>query len=334
MADILIIAEAGVNHNGSLELAMRLVDKAAEAGADIVKFQTFHAEDEVSMCAPKAEYQKLYTDATESQLDMIKKLELAHDDFRKLKAYCDQKGIGFLSTPFDEGSVDFLNEISPGLWKIPSGEITSLPFLRKIGALGQKIILSTGMATLGEIEKALEVLEDAGTPPEKVTLLHCTTEYPAAPDSVNLHAMETLRKAFPHVAGVGYSDHTEGIEISLGAAALGAALIEKHFTLDRNMEGPDHAASLEPDELKALVRGCRKLARAMGNGVKKPSSMEMRNRMIARKSLVARRDIKKGEILGEENMTIKRPGTGISAMRWDEYCGKPARRDYRRDELI
>lgn len=331
---IRIAAEAGVNHNGDIVLAHKLIDAAAAAGADIVKFQTFHAESVIAACAPKAVYQQQITGAEESQLDMVRKLELSMDDFVTLKNHCDTKGIMFWSTAFDMASVDFLHSLDLKLWKIPSGEITNLPYLRKIGQYGEESILSTGMATLGDIETALNILERAGTPQKNVTLLHCTTEYPAPLEDVNLRAMLTLRGAFPGVGGVGYSDHTEGIEVSLAAVAMGAQLIEKHFTLDKGMEGPDHKASLDPQELTALVRGVRRICAALGDGIKQPTAIEMQNRIVARKSLVATKPIGKGEVLGEHNMTVKRPGSGISALRWDEFCGRKAERDYKADELI
>lgn len=334
MAKTLIVAEAGVNHNGNIALAHKLVDAAREAGADVVKFQTFKAEEEVSSAAPKARYQAETTNADESQLDMIRKLELGPEEFLQLKRHCDDIGIRFWSTAFDAPSVDFLQKLNMGMWKIPSGEITNPPYLRKIGALNEDIVMSTGMATLGEIETALDILEKAGASRDRITMLHCTTEYPAPLHDINLKAMWTMASAFPGIHGVGYSDHTRGIEISLAAAAMGAILIEKHFTLDRGMEGPDHAASLEPGELASLVQGARNIALALGNGIKRPAPEELENRIAARKSLVARTDISRGEIFSAANLTAKRPGSGISAIHWDEYIGKAAQRDYRADELI
>ena len=331
---VLVVAEAGVNHNGDINLAHKLIDVAAEAGADIVKFQTFHAESVISACAPKAAYQQKTTEADESQLDMVRKLELPEEDFVALKKHCDERGIVFWSTAFDLASVDFLHNLVLKLWKIPSGEITNLPYLRKIGQYQDEIVLSTGMATLGDIETALSILEHAGTQRKSIMLLHCTTEYPALLEDVNLHAMQTVRNAFPGIRGVGYSDHTEGIEIALAAVAMGAQFIEKHFTLDKQMEGPDHKASLDPQELTALVTGVRHVCTALGDGIKKPTAIEMQNRIVARKSLVASTAICKGELLGEHNMTVKRPGSGISALRWDEFCGQKAERDYNVDELI
>lgn len=334
MAKALIVAEAGVNHNGDIALAHKLVDAASEAGADVVKFQTFKAAENVSGTAPKARYQTETTDARESQLDMIRKLELGPEEFRELKHHCNEIGIRFWSTAFDLPSVDFLQKLTPGMWKIPSGEITNPIYLRKIGALNEEVVMSTGMATLGEIETALDILESAGTSRNKITLLHCTTEYPAPLEDINLKAMWTMAAAFPGIRGVGYSDHTRGIEISLAAAAMGAILIEKHFTLDRAMQGPDHAASLEPAELASLVQGVRNIELALGNGIKKPAPEELENRIAARKSLVARTNISRGEIFSEANLTVKRPGSGVSAIHWDKYMGKPAPRDYRADELI
>jgi N,N'-diacetyllegionaminate synthase len=327
-----IIAEAGVNHNGSLELAKKLVDVAAEAGADAVKFQTFKAEAVVSRFAPKAEYQKQTTDANESQLEMIKKLELSYEDFEGLFRYSQNRGIIFMSTPFDIESARFLKDLGVEIFKIASGEITNYPLLREIGSYGKEIILSTGMAKLGEIEEALELLTIFGTPKEKITVLHCNTEYPTPYEDVNLRAMLTIREAFK--VKVGYSDHTLGIEIPVAAVALGACVIEKHFTLDKNLPGPDHRASLEPEELKAMVRAIRNVEKALGSGIKKPSPSELKNLPIARKSIVARRAIKKGEIFTEDNLTVKRPGTGISPMRWTEVLGRKAPRDFKQDEMI
>ena len=328
-----IIAEAGVNHNGRLELAKKLIDVAAEAGADAVKFQTFKAEKVVSRYAPKAEYQKKTTTADESQLEMVKKLELDAAAHKTLIDYCKTKNIRFLSTPFDLESIDLLNELGLDIFKIPSGEITNLPYLRKIGTLKKETILSTGMADLGEIEDALDVLTAAGTKLKDITVLHCNTEYPTPMQDVNLKAMQTIKFAFPGIH-VGYSDHTEGIEIPAAAVAMGATIIEKHFTLDKNMEGPDHKASLEPDDLKAMVCAIRNIEKALGSGIKKPSPSELKNILIARKSIVAARDIKKSEPFTEENLTVKRPGTGISPMRWDEVLKMKATRDFNADEII
>jgi N,N'-diacetyllegionaminate synthase len=327
-----IIAEAGVNHNGSIEIAKKMIEVAKECGADAIKFQTFKAEKVISRYAPKAEYQKQTTGEPDSQLEMVKKLELSFDDFVALKEYCDKLNIMFLSTPFDFESIDFLNDLGLKIFKIPSGEITNLPYLEKIGKLGKNVILSTGMADLGEIEDALDILISCGTKKENITVLHCNTEYPTPYEDVNLLAMLTIKEAFK--VKVGYSDHTLGIEIPIAAVALGASVIEKHFTLDKNMEGPDHKASLEPYELKAMIDAIRNIEKALGNGIKKPSKSELKSKDIVRKSIVARREIKKGEIFTEDNITVKRPGTGISPMRWYEVLGKVAPKDYKEDELI
>lgn len=332
MKQVYIIAEAGVNHNGSMELAKQLVDVAVAAGADAVKFQTFKAANLVSQKAEKAEYQKKTTSADESQFDMIKKLELNEAAHHELIAYCQLKGIEFLSTPFDHDSIKLLHELGLKAFKIPSGEITNLPYLRHIGRLNKQIILSTGMANLGEIEAAIDVLTRAGTAREQITILHANTEYPTPMQDVNLRAMQTLGQAFS--LPYGYSDHTQGIEVPIAAVALGASVIEKHFTLDRNMEGPDHKASLEPDELIAMVAAIRNIEQALGSPVKQPSPSEAKNKPIARKSIVAKTTIKKGEQLTEANLTVKRPGIGISPMRWDEILGSVAQKDYQADELI
>jgi len=331
---VTIIAEAGVNHNGDLDLAYQLIDAAVTAGADIVKFQTSIPEAHISSSALKADYQKERTGGGESQLEMIQKIRLPQKHLADLKVYCENKNIKFWCTAFDIRSIELLHSFGLGLWKIPSGEITNVPYLRQIASYSQKIIMSTGMAFLGEVETALTILENGGTPRKNITLLHCTTEYPANLDDVNLRAMSTMQAAFPGIAGVGYSDHTPGIEVSLAAVALGASIIEKHFTLDKDMEGPDHAASLAPEELSALVHEVRNVERALGNGIKKPVAVELKNAIAARKSLVAAKDIAKGELLTEENMTTKRPGSGISAIHWDEYLGRPASRDYKEDELL
>lgn len=332
MTKIFIIAEAGVNHNGSLELAKRLVDVAADSGADAVKFQTFKADKLVSKAAQKAGYQKQTTSAAESQYDMIKRLELDENAHREIISYCDDKKIMFLSTPFDHDSIDMLNDFGMPIFKIPSGEITNLPYLRHIGGLGKEVILSTGMADLGEIEDALGVLVQAGLTKERITVLHATTEYPCPVDEVNLLAMQTIRAAFG--VKVGYSDHTQGIDVPIAAVAMGACVIEKHFTLDRTMEGPDHKASLEPQELKALVQSIRRISQALGDGIKRPSKSEVNNIAVARKSIVASRQIKIGETFNERNITIKRPGDGINPMRWDEVMGQVAQRSYEVDDLI
>lgn len=330
MNKVTVIAEAGVNHNGDLETAKRLAMVAKECGADIVKFQTAKLESLVSRFAPMAEYQKENTGKTESQMDMLKKLLLSYEEFIELHGYCEEIGIQFLSTPFDIESVEFLSSLQCSLWKIPSGEITNLPYLEKIGEKHQPIILSTGMSTLSEVHAAVDVLRDSGG--GDITLLHCTTEYPAEYRTVNLRAMLTLKEEF-NVA-VGYSDHTAGIEVPIAAAALGAAVIEKHFTLDRNMEGPDHKASLEPAELKSMISSVRNIELSMGTGKKEPSEPEMPNINIARKSIIAKRFIAQGEILTKDNLTTKRPGNGISPMKWYEVLGTKAVRDFKEDELI
>lgn len=327
---VFIIAEAGVNHNGNMELARKMIDEAVESGVDAIKFQTFISEKVVSKYAEKAEYQKKNIEKVETQLEMVKRLELSFENFIELKKYCDDKKILFLSSAFDHKSIEFLYSLNLEIFKIPSGEITNLPYLRKIGSLKKKVILSTGMSTLGDIEKALEILRTSGT--ADITVLHCNTEYPTQMKDVNLNAMNTIKEAFE--VEVGYSDHTLGIEVPIAAVALGATVIEKHFTLDKTMEGPDHRASLEPEELKEMVRCIRNIEKALGNGVKRLTESESKNINIARKSIVAGRNIKKGEIFTEENLTIKRPGDGISPMRWDEIIGKVANRDYKEDELI
>ena len=327
-----IIAEAGVNHNGRLELAIKLVDVAVEAGADAVKFQTFKAEKVVSVNAAKAAYQIQTTNAAESQFDMIQRLELDRSAHEELFHYCKEKGIQFLSSPFDLESIDLLNKLGLKIFKIPSGEITNLPYLRKVGILKKEIILSTGMADLGEIEDALDVLLKAGTEIKNITVLHCSTEYPTPMQDVNLKAMQTIATAFN--IKVGYSDHTLGIEVPIAAVALGATVIEKHFTLDKKMEGPDHRASLEPNELNNMVHAIRNIEKALGSGIKKPSPSELKNKSIVRKSIVATKDINKGVTFNEENLTIKRPGTGINPMRWNEVIGQKANRNYQKDEEI
>lgn len=328
-----IIAEAGVNHNGNLEMALQMVDVAAKAGADAIKFQTFKAERIISKTAPKAGYQKETTGSEESQLEMVKRLELDEAAHRQLYDYCRKKKITFLSTPFDLESIDLLDRLGLTLFKIPSGEITNLPYLRKLGGLNKRLILSTGMADLGEIEDALDVLTEVGTPLERITVLHCNTEYPTPFEDVNLRAMLTIKNAFPGIS-VGYSDHTNGIVVPIAAVSMGAEVIEKHFTLDRNFPGPDHKASLEPDELTAMVQAIRNIEKALGNGIKRPSPSEVKNKLIARKSMVATQPIKTGEMFSADNITAKRPGAGISLMRWDEVLGQVAQKDYEKDELI
>ena len=329
---IIIIAEAGVNHNGSIELAKKLIDIAAEAGVDFVKFQTFKAETLVTQTADKAEYQKEITNTDESQFEMIKKLELDRKTHEELIDYCKIKDIQFLSTAFDQDSIELLAELNIPLFKIPSSEITNLPYLRYIGKMGKPIIMSTGMSTLDEVHNALNILIESGAKKDKITILHCNTEYPTPMEDVNLKAMITIRDELG--VNIGYSDHTLGIEVPIAAVALEATVIEKHFTLDRNMSGPDHAASLEPEELKAMVTAIRNIEKAMGDGIKKPSSSEIKNMPIARKSIVAKNSIKKGELFTKDNLTVKRPGTGISPMEWDVLIGKKANKNYDVDDLI
>lgn len=330
MNHVYIIAEVGVNHNGDIRLAKQMIDAAKDAGVDAVKFQTFIAENLVSSCAEKADYQKETTGSDESQLDMIKKLELSFDDFAELKSYCASRNLDFMSTPFDFESIDFLAELGQEIFKIPSGEITNLPYLLEIGKLKQKVILSTGMSTLSEIADALEILKDAGT--AEITLLHCNTAYPTPYEDVNLNAMQTLKDVFN--LPVGYSDHTPGIEVPVAAVAKGAVVIEKHFTLDKNMEGPDHKASLEPDELKQMVTAIRNIEKALGSSEKEPTESEIINRDIIRKSIVAKKYIEEGEIFTIENITVKRPGDGISPMKWFEVLGMRAMKAFEKDELI
>ena len=329
---VIIIAEAGVNHNGSYELAIKMVDEAKRAGADYVKFQTAKPELVISTFAPKAEYQKVTTGAAESQLEMCKAIHLPLTDYKPLKEYCDKVGIGFMSTPFDLVSIDVLEPLDMDYYKIPSGEITNLPYLRKIASKHRPVILSTGMCEVKEVEAALKVLEQGGVKRSDIIVLHCNTEYPTPMADVNLRAMDDLRRSLG--VEVGYSDHTKGIEVPIAAVALGATVIEKHFTLDKTMEGPDHKASLEPDELKAMVDAIRNIEQALGDGHKHVSPSERKNMDIARKSIVAARDIRKGEVLTEENITTKRPGNGISPMRWDSVIGTTAIRDFGYDELI
>lgn len=332
MKKVFIIAEAGVNHNGNIELAKRLIDAASEAGADAVKFQSFKAEHIVSKFAEKANYQKSTTGVSESQFDMIKKLEIDEAAHIELIRYCKEKNIQFLSSPFDMDSIDLLNRLGLDTFKIPSGEIINLPYLRKIGGLKKKVILSTGMANLNEIGDALKILTDAGTVLKNITVLHANTEYPTPFEDVNLLAMNTIAKTFG--VNVGYSDHTLGIEVPIAAVALGACIIEKHFTLNKNMNGPDHKASLESDELMAMIKTIRNIEKSLGNGIKQPSVSEKKNIPIVRKSITANTIIKKGDILSEKNLAIKRPGTGISPMLWDKVIGNKATKDYQPDELI
>ena len=329
---VFIIAEAGVNHNGSIELAYKLIDVAFESGADAIKFQTFKAENLTSRNAKKAEYQKQITNLKESQFDMLKKLELNIDDHKKLINYCNKKDITFLSSPFDNESIDLLNELEIKIFKVPSGEINNLPYLRRIGALGKIVILSTGMSTLIEIEDAIKILLSAGTSKNNIRILHTNTMYPTPMEDVNLRAMQTIKDKFG--IAVGYSDHTLGIEVDIAAVAMGASIIEKHFTLDKELEGPDHKASLGPNELKSMVDAIRNIEKAMGDGVKSLTKSEEPNIDIARKSIVAKRKIKKGEIFSENNLTTKRPGIGMSPMKWDLVIGKIAKRDYKADDLL
>jgi N,N'-diacetyllegionaminate synthase len=329
---ITIIAEAGVNHNGNMTMAKNLVDAAAYAGADLVKFQTFKAETLVTQSTEKAEYQKNLTGEGESQFEMIKKLELDRAAHESLIDYCNQKNIQFLSTAFDHDSIDLLAELDIPFYKIPSGEITNLPYLRHVGRMDKPVVMSTGMATLQEVQAALNVLLEAGVKKNDLTILHCNTEYPTPMEDVNLKAMLTMRDELG--VAVGYSDHTLGIEVPVAAVALGASVIEKHFTLDRTLPGPDHAASLEPHELKEMVSAIRNIEKAMGNGMKKPSPSEIKNIPIARKSIVAKKSIKIGEKFSESNLTVKRPGTGICPMQWDDIMNQKSKKYFNMDDLI
>jgi N,N'-diacetyllegionaminate synthase len=327
---VFVIAEAGVNHNGNLDLAKKLVVSAKESGANAVKFQTFKTSEIVSKSAKKAKYQRKQNDNTETQYDMLKKLELTYDDFLELRNYCKKVDIEFMSTAFDFDSIDFLKSLNMNTWKIPSGEITNLPYLIKIANLNKPVILSTGMSTMEDIKSAIKALKDNGS--GELTVLHCTTDYPTSFKDVNLKAMNTINKEFD--VKIGYSDHTKGIEVSIAAVALGATVIEKHFTLDRNMEGPDHKASLEPNELKSMVDSIRHIEMTLGNGIKQPTESEKKNMVFARKSIIARKDIRKGELFGEDNLAVKRPGNGISPMKWFDVIGKVSPRDFKEDELI
>lgn len=330
---VLIIAEAGVNHNGSMEIAKRLVDVAVDAGVDIIKFQTFKAENLVSKSAKQAEYQKNNIgDGNDSQYEMLKKLELSWEDHEELIRYCESKGIRFWSTAFDFESMDYLHSLGLNLWKIPSGEVTNYPYLRKVASYGEDIIMSTGMCVEQDVCEAMEVLLRHGIQKEQLTLLHCNTQYPTPFEDVNLNAMNLLKNRFG--VNVGYSDHTLGIEVAIAAVALGATVIEKHFTLDRNLPGPDHKASLEPNELKAMVRSIRHIEKAMGDGEKKVTNSEKQNISVARKSIVAACAIKEGEMLTEENITVKRPGLGLSPMAWEKVIGTKAIKDFEEEELI
>jgi N,N'-diacetyllegionaminate synthase len=333
MTKTLIIAEAGVNHNGDIQLAKKLIDAAANAGVDYVKFQTFKSDKLVSKNAEKASYQKENTgDSSESQLKMLQKLELSEADHLELIAYCKSKQIKFLSTAFDLDSIAFLNELNIDLFKVPSGEITNYPYLEKIGSLGKPIIISTGMATIQDIENAINIVTKNGASLNDITVLHCNTEYPTPMHDVNLKAMQAIADRFN--VPIGYSDHTLGIEIPIAAVALGATVIEKHFTLDKTLKGPDHKASLEPDELKNMVTSIRHIEKALGHGKKEPTQSELKNKDIARKSIVASKTISKGDIFSEDNITTKRPGNGISAMEWPNVIGTTAKRDYLEDDLI
>lgn len=330
---VLIIAEAGVNHNGSMQIAKQLIDKAVEARVDIIKFQTFKSEKLVSKAAKQAEYQQRNIGKNdEGQYAMLKKLELSVEDHNELIQYCNERNIRFFSTAFDMESIDFLKSLNLGLWKIPSGEITNYPYLKKIASFHEPVIISTGMCELSDIEAALNTLIEGGIKKNDITVLHCNTEYPTPFQDVNLKAMLEIGQKFD--VKIGYSDHTIGIEISIAAVALGAKVIEKHFTLNRNMEGPDHKASLEPDELKQMVSSIRNIEQALGTGHKKISASEQKNIEIARKSIVAACDIKKGEILNEDNLTVKRPGTGISPMHWNDVLGSVANKDYLEEDMI
>jgi N,N'-diacetyllegionaminate synthase len=331
MKKTLIIAEAGVNHNGNMKFAKQLIDVAAKAGVDYVKFQTFKAHKLVNKSAKKANYQKNNTSNNNSQYEMLKKLELTHENHHLLIEYCKQKGVKFLSTAFDFDSIEFLKD-KIDFYKIPSGEITNLPYLEKVAKLNLNIVMSTGMATMNEVKDALNILVNNGVSKNNITILHCNTEYPTPMEDVNLNAMLSLKKELD--VKIGYSDHTLGIEVPIAAVALGATIIEKHFTLDKTMEGPDHKASLEPDELIAMVKGIRNIEKAMGNGVKIPSKSEQKNITIARKSIIAISNIKKGDVLTEQNITVKRPGNGVSPMKWHEVIGTKAIRDFNEDELI
>ena len=334
MNKVLIIAEAGVNHNGSMENALKLIDAAVEAGVDYVKFQTFKAEKLVSKNAKKADYQIENTqNGNETQFEMLKKLELSHEDHSKLIAYCNEKNIHFFSTAFDLDSLEYLKEIGLDLVKIPSGEITNLPYLRRAAQLFILFIISTGMCTMEDINAAINVFTQEGILKDDITIVHCNTEYPTPMNDVNLKGMISIQQEFG--TKIGYSDHTLGIEVPIAAVALGASVIEKHFTLDNTMEGPDHAASLEPNQLKEMVKAIRNIEQAIsGDGIKKPSESEIKNIEIARKSIVASAKILKGDIFTEENITVKRPGTGISPMKWDEVIGKIAVQDFNEDQII
>jgi len=330
MGKVYIIGEAGVNHNGSFDKAKELAYIAKEAGADAVKFQTFISEKLATRSAKKAMYQKILATKCDDQLSMLKNLELSYDQFSDLKAYCEKIEIDFLSTAFDLDSVDFLRDLGVRVWKIPSGEITNYPYLKKIAQYNFPIIISTGMATMNEIKSAYDLIRNYNN--NDMTILHCTTAYPTQYEDVNLRTMLTIKKTFGEK--IGYSDHTLGIEVPIAAVSLGATVIEKHFTIDRNLEGPDHKASLIPKELKAMISGIRNVELALGSAEKTLSDEELINKSVARKSIVAAKKIKKGEIFSESNLAVKRPGTGISPMRWEEIIGKKSNRDYLEDQLI
>ena len=330
--NVFIIAEAGVNHNGSIDLAKKLIDVASSAGVDAVKFQTFKAENLATKNAKKANYQKNTTDQKENQFSMLKKLEMSKEMHLELINYSKNKSIKFLSSPFDHDSIELLKDLGLEVFKIPSGEITNLPYLRHIGKLNKKIILSTGMSNMDEVKNALDILVNSGTKKNNITILHANTEYPTPMEDVNLRAMVTIGEELN--VSFGYSDHTLGIEVDIAAVAMGASCIEKHFTLDCNMEGPDHKASLEPDQLREMVKAIRNIELALGNGIKKPSKSELPNIQIVRKSIIAKTKIKKGDVLKENNLAVKRPGGGISPMKWDDVVGTKATKDYKEDELI
>jgi N,N'-diacetyllegionaminate synthase len=329
---VTVIAEAGVNHNGCMDRALKMIDAAADAGADYVKFQTFRADRLVTKDAMKAAYQQKTSGTNESQFDMLRRLELSLENHNELINHCDRRNIQFFSTAFDIASIELLVELGLPLFKIPSGEITNVPYLRRIGSLRKPVLLSTGMATMAEIEFAIDTLEQSGVARNNLTVLHCNTEYPTPMSDVNLRAMQSIRDAFK--VSVGYSDHTQGTEVSIAAVALGATVIEKHFTMDRALPGPDHEASLEPAEFKAMVTAIRNIEQALGDGIKRPSPSEFPNRFVARKSIIAAVDIRKGETFTAQTLTVKRPGTGICPSRWDEVVGRTASRDYCADELI
>lgn len=332
MKKTLIIAEGGVNHNGNVDLAHKLIDAAHDAGADIIKFQTFDSSLLTTFNAKKAKYQIKNTNESESQQEMLSKLQLSEDDHYELIKHCEQKKIEFLSTAFDDNSIYFLRKLDLKRIKIPSGEITNLPYIRKSVSLNKPLIISTGMTSISEIKSTLEEIYKLGVKKEKIILLHCSTEYPASLETVNLNAMITIKETFD--IDIGYSDHTKGIEISIAAVALGAKVIEKHLTLDNNLPGPDHKASIEPKEFKIMVNNIRNVDKALGNSKKMPSNVEMENRKVIRKSIVAAKDIKKGDIFSINNLICKRPGTGISPMEWDRFLGEKANYDFQKDDLI